>query len=103
MADNKRARLLYLMQILQEETGEQHPLTIPQMIARLQGFGIRAERRCLRSDQRKRRIGVYPRRRHGNQPPQFEKTSLTKVIGGCHHGEEKQTPANQAVSGGTDG
>jgi len=54
LADNKRARLLYLMQILQEETGEQHPLTIPQMIARLQGFGIRAERRCLRSDQRKR-------------------------------------------------
>jgi len=54
LADNKRARLLYLMQILQEETGEQHPLTIPQIIARLQGFGIRAERRCLCSVQRKR-------------------------------------------------
>jgi predicted DNA-binding transcriptional regulator YafY len=69
------------MQILQEETGEQHPLTIPQMIARLQGFGIRAERRCLRSDHENGELVFILADGHGNQPPQFEKTSLTKVIG----------------------
>ena len=47
---NQRAKLLYLMKILQENTDEDHPMTIEQIIASLSAYGIQAERKSLYSD-----------------------------------------------------
>jgi predicted DNA-binding transcriptional regulator YafY len=50
LIDKTRLRLLYLMRILQEETDEAHPLSIPQIIGMLKGYGIHADRRAIYND-----------------------------------------------------
>ncbi len=50
MIDKTRLRLLYVMRILQEETDETHPLSIPQIISILIGYGIEADRRAIYND-----------------------------------------------------
>lgn len=50
MTDKIRVRILYLMRILQEETDEVHPLSIPQIIGMLKGYGIDADRRAIYND-----------------------------------------------------
>ena len=47
---NKKLKLLYLARFLQEETDENHPKTIQDMIAYLDGYGISAERKSLYDD-----------------------------------------------------
>lgn len=47
---NQKAKLLYLMRILNERTDEQHPMTIAQITAALAEYGISAERKSLYSD-----------------------------------------------------
>ena len=47
---NQRAKLLYLMKILQEKTDEDHPMTISRIIAELSAYGIQAERKSLYTD-----------------------------------------------------
>lgn len=47
---NPKLRLLHLMQIFWEQTDEDHTLTIPQLIAKLQVQGLNAERRSIYSD-----------------------------------------------------
>lgn len=37
---NQKLKLLYLAKIMQEETDEQHRLTMPQLIERLDAYGI---------------------------------------------------------------
>ncbi len=47
---NKKLKLLYLARYLQEQTDEQHPKTIQDMIAHLAAYGITAERKSLYDD-----------------------------------------------------
>ena len=47
---NKKLKLLYLAQYLQEETDERHPKTMQDMIAYLERCGISAERKSLYDD-----------------------------------------------------
>ena len=47
---NQKAKLLYLQKILLEETDEEHPMTVAQMIKALEGYGIHAERKSIYSD-----------------------------------------------------
>ncbi len=48
--NNTKLKLLYLRQILEEETDATHGLTMPQIIERLSEFGINAERKSIYSD-----------------------------------------------------
>lgn len=48
--ENQKMKLLRLIQILKEESDENHPLTINQIIGKLAGFGITAERKSLYQD-----------------------------------------------------
>lgn len=47
---NQKMRLLYLMQYLNENTDEAHPVTVRDMISHLAGLGIRAERKTIYDD-----------------------------------------------------
>lgn len=47
---NPKLRILYLLQIFWEQTDEDHTLTIPQLITKLQLQGLTAERRSIYSD-----------------------------------------------------
>jgi predicted DNA-binding transcriptional regulator YafY len=49
---NKKLRLLYLAQYLQEQTDEEHPATLNQLISHLEAQGISAERKSLYDDLR---------------------------------------------------
>lgn len=48
--DNQKLKLLYLAKILSEETDEDHGLTMPQLIRKLEDCGISAERKSLYTD-----------------------------------------------------
>lgn len=48
--NNQKLKLFYLGKILYEETDENHGLTMPQIIDRLDSFGISAERKSIYSD-----------------------------------------------------
>ncbi len=52
MAGNakQKVKILYLMKILLEETDELHPLTMQQILAKLDGYNISAERKSLYND-----------------------------------------------------
>lgn len=47
---NKKLKLLYLARYLQQETDEQHPKTVADMIAYLSSVGIEAERKSVYDD-----------------------------------------------------
>ncbi len=47
---NQKLKLLYLYKILFEMTDENHPLTMPELIAQLESYGITAERKTLYDD-----------------------------------------------------
>lgn len=47
---NQKLKLLYLMKILQENTDDDHGLTLAQISEHLEGYGISAERKTLYSD-----------------------------------------------------
>ena len=46
----QKLKILYLYRILSEQTDEDHPMTIREMIGRLSEFGIRAERKSVSED-----------------------------------------------------
>ncbi|MCR5212881.1 MAG: WYL domain-containing protein [Eubacterium sp.] len=46
----QKQKLLYLSKIFLEETDEDHPLTMPEIIAKLNGYGIEADRKSLYND-----------------------------------------------------
>lgn len=57
--DNQKLKLLYLKEMLMRETDDQHSLTLPQMVKRLNDCGVNAERKTLYSDfDELRRYGV---------------------------------------------
>ena len=47
---NQKLKLLYLMEILLQQTDERHPMTVPEMIAQLAQRGISAERKSIYGD-----------------------------------------------------
>ena len=47
---NQKLKLLYLMEILLQQTDERHPMTVPEMIAQLAQRGVSAERKSIYDD-----------------------------------------------------
>ena len=47
---NQKLKILYLMKIFLERTDETHSLTMPQILAALESYGIQAERKSIYSD-----------------------------------------------------
>ena len=47
---NQKIKILYLMKIMQEQTDENHGLTLSEIIAQLGEYGIEAERKALYDD-----------------------------------------------------
>ncbi len=48
--DNQKLKLMYLAKILLRETDDQHSLTLPQIIKRLNDYGVNSERKTLYTD-----------------------------------------------------
>ncbi len=48
--NNQKLKLLYLIQIFSRETDEDHKLTMPEIISRLAGLGVNADRKTLYLD-----------------------------------------------------
>lgn len=48
--ENQKLKLVYLLRIFLEETDEDHMLTMPQVIERLDDYGIHADRKTLYQD-----------------------------------------------------
>ncbi|HHT16233.1 MAG TPA: WYL domain-containing protein [Papillibacter sp.] len=56
---NQKLKLLYLKQIFEEKTDEDHPLSLAELMAELKNFGITAERKSLYDDiEALRRFGM---------------------------------------------
>ena len=49
-ASNQKLKLMYLAKILNEQTDEEHTLTVPEMISELSKLGISAERKSIYDD-----------------------------------------------------
>ena len=47
---NQKAKVLYIMRLLLQETDEEHPLSTEEIISRLSEAGIKAERKSIYSD-----------------------------------------------------
>ena len=47
---NQKLKLLYLMEILLQQTDERHPMTVPEMITQLAQRGVSAERKSIYGD-----------------------------------------------------
>lgn len=47
---NQKLKLLYLLKILMEKSGESHPLSMADIISQLKNYGIEAERKSLYAD-----------------------------------------------------
>ena len=47
---NQKMKLLYLMRVLLEKTDENHPMSVPEMIAELALYDISAERKSIYDD-----------------------------------------------------
>ena len=45
--ENQKLKLLYLKQFFEEETDEDHPATMPDILAYLDSKGIHAERKSI--------------------------------------------------------
>ena len=48
--EGQKRKLLVLLQILARETDEKHPLSVPQLVEKLQEQGIEAERKSVYND-----------------------------------------------------
>lgn len=53
---NQKLKLLYLMKILMEKTDETHGITMPEIIASLEAYGVSAERKSIYSDMENLRL-----------------------------------------------
>lgn len=50
MSSNQKLKLLYLLKMLEEKTDEENTMTINEMIAELDSYGITAERKSIYDD-----------------------------------------------------
>ena len=48
--DNQKQKMLYLVKIFSEETDDHHYLTMPQIIEKMAGYGVNADRKTLYQD-----------------------------------------------------
>ena len=46
----QKLKILYLMQVFMERTDEQHPMSVKDLLAYLEDFGIHAERKTIYDD-----------------------------------------------------
>lgn len=49
-SENQKLKLLYLKQLFERQTDEQHPISMPQILTELEALGIRAERKSVYDD-----------------------------------------------------
>ena len=49
-SSNQKLKLIYLLKIFNEETDEEHGLTMPEIIMRLSSYGVKAERKSIYDD-----------------------------------------------------
>ena len=69
---NQKLKLLYLCRILLEQTDEDHPLTVQDLIARLAQYDIQAERKSIYDDlEALSRFGLDVQCRKGRSPGWF--------------------------------
>ena len=69
---NQKRKLLLLQQLLLEQTDEDHPLTVAEIIARLEQQGIAAERKSIYDDMEAlRALGLDVQSRKGKAPGWF--------------------------------
>ena len=47
---NQKLKLLYLKKILEEQTDEDHPMAVAEMIGQLEQYGVSAERKSIYDD-----------------------------------------------------
>ena len=47
---NQKLKLLYLVKIFMEETDDDHGLTMPQLISKLNAYGVTADRKTIYMD-----------------------------------------------------
>ena len=47
---NQKIKILYLLRIFQEETDEQHGLTVQELISKLAGYDVQADRKTIYAD-----------------------------------------------------
>ena len=48
--DNQKLKMLYLVKILSEETDDSHALSLQEIIAKLEAYGVNADRKTLYTD-----------------------------------------------------
>jgi predicted DNA-binding transcriptional regulator YafY len=71
-SSNQKYKLIRLCQILWEQTDEDHPLTVPALIAALESHGIGAERKSIYDDMEAlRTLGLDVQNRKGRTPGWF--------------------------------
>lgn len=82
-----KAKILYLLKILQEETDSEHGLTMPQIIKRLKDYGITAERKGIYNDIKTLRdfdidVKTYRRRpvEYGIERRDFKTSELALMV-----------------------
>lgn len=69
---NQKLKLLYLCRILMEQTDEEHPLSVQELIAQLARYGVQAERKSIYDDLGAlARFGVDVQCRKGRSPGWF--------------------------------
>ena len=69
---NQKLKLLYLCRILMEQTDEDHPLSVQELIAQLAQYDIQAERKSIYDDlDALARFGVDVQCRKGRSPGWF--------------------------------
>lgn len=49
-SDNQKVKILYILKILKEESSETNPISTKRLIEKLDGYGIKAERKSIYSD-----------------------------------------------------
>ena len=47
---NQKLKILYLMQAFMERTDREHPMSVPDLILYLDGYGISVERKTVYED-----------------------------------------------------
>lgn len=59
--DNQKLKMLFLAKIFSEETDDRPYLTMPEIISRLSGFGVNADRKTLYTDFEELRLTDTPK------------------------------------------
>ncbi|WP_297210101.1 helix-turn-helix transcriptional regulator [uncultured Flavonifractor sp.] len=69
---NQKLKLLCLSKLLWEQTDEDHPMTVPELIQALEEWGIKAERKSIYDDMEALRVfGLDVQNRKGRDPGWF--------------------------------